>query len=497
MGHLAEIHINDDLEHYPDKVLTHALLMQSHLENAAIIFANLKTRLESIMLEPEADDTENEGYYEMFSKIDTLISSSRSAKVVSSKAIRQLEDLKARSLTLDLSTWNVVERAQESTSDLLSSIRSFCTSVLGSLSNYAQETDPDRSNITHVLISGSMNISILTTKLHLNAMCLQTFYSLTNTLTQTVELPSPPPPPPWKLLAQKLRDETADIAAREMEFSRLKDEVSEKNTTLAIKDKMLEELSVKSEVLEKRVGEFGGRKERVRDLENAAEAYKAKEKDYVAKLTQLRKEVEKLEGERETWRKASQPQPSVYQAGEVSVGAAEAVTSVATLQQIDDLKAEIAALQSSIRYLRSAHHRSFISNSETYLSAPLTPPTPSSHPIETEAKDALREMLHLISKPTSQPVKLQRRRQEDRFRWRPAKDTSSWQVQRQREEWEEWREWRDSVAQRSWEETREQGRRREVKSKGKVLANLEMGMTGKHGGGVVEVAQPGEWGQVI
>ena len=487
MAHLAEIHINDDLEHYPDQVLTHALVMQSHLESAAIILTNLKTRLESIMPAPEAEDVEDDRCYEVLSKIDPLISSSRSAKVISSKAIRQLEDLKSRSLTLNPSTTNIVKETKESTCDLSSAISSFCAAVLGSLNSDMQEVDSMGSKVLSALSSGSMTMPTLSTKLQTTAAHLQTFYNLTNSLAQTVEFPSPPPPPPWKLLAQKLREETADLVARETEFSRLRDEVSEKNTTLAIKDKMLEELSVKSEVLEKRVGEFSGRRERIRELEYAAEENRANEKDYVAKLTKLRKEVEKLEGERQTWKNTSQPQPSISQLGHITTGAAEAVTSLATLQQLDYLKSENAALQSSIRYLRSAHHQSFLSNSEAYLSTPLTTPIPQLQPIESEAKDVLREMLHLMSQPTSQPVKLQRRPREDRLRWRPAKETSVWQVQRQREEWEEWREWRDGVAKRSWQEAKEQGRRREVKLKGGVLTKLEVGIPDETGGGKVEI----------
>ena len=493
MSHIAEVHIADDLEHFPDKVLVQASVMQSRLENAAATLAHLKNRLETTGPIPDTEGSEEDEYFEIFQSLDVLISSSRSAKVVSTKVIRQLEDLKSRSLTLDPSAINIVDQVQESALEYSSSIRKFCTSVLKSVSEM-QEGDPRTYQSIYSLFSGETNISSLHAKLQSTAANLQTFYNLTNTLTQTVEFPSPPPPPPWKLLSQKMREETADLAAREREFNKLKDEVTEKNTTLAIKDKMVEELSVKSEVLEKRVGESDGRRERVRELESATERFRAQEKEYVAKLTQLRKEIGKLESERETWKKASQSPPSASPADQASVAPAEASTSAASLLHIDYLKSEIAALQSSIRYLRSAHQQSFTSSSQTYLSTPLAPSAPTPRPTETEAKDVLREMLHLIAQPTCRPVQLQRRAREDRLKWRPVQETSAWQAQRQREEWEEWREWRDGVAKRGWQERRQEGRRRDLTAKRKVSTKTRLAKPAELAEGEVAVVEAGERG---
>ena len=491
MSHLAEVHISDDLVHYPDHILTHASLIQSHLENAATTLTHLKSCLESHVLISETEELEDYSEYtEIFEKLDDLISQSRSAKVVTSKAIRQLEDLKSRSLTLDPSTIGTVEQTQNATSELTSSICSFGTSVLKSLAEETQATDSAHPRITQVLSSSATPISSLSNKLQSTVLHLQSFYNLTNSLTQTVEFPSPPPPPPWKLLAQKMRAETADLAQRETELSRLKDEVSEKNTTMAIKNKITEELSVKVEVLEKRVGESGGRRERVLELEMAAENAKTKEKDLISKLSHLRIELEKLEAERETWKQASQSQTASAQPGQPSP-TAEATTSAAAARQIDYLKSEITALQSSIRYLRSTQYNTLLSSSHTYLSTPLTPPAPKPSPLKTEAKDVLKEMLHLVSQPASHPIKLHSRPKEDRLRWRPVKETSMWQIQRQREEWEEWREWRDGVVKRGMHAQKEEQRRKEVRAKsGNTLASVQQMRlpAGKEGhGGVVQI----------
>ncbi|KAL9132097.1 MAG: hypothetical protein Q9217_000133 [Psora testacea] len=496
MSHLAEVHIKDDLEHYPDQILTRASVMQSHLENAATTLAHLKSRLEGfISLFDAKEISDDSEHHEVLTKLDTLILQSRSAKVVSGKAIRQLEDLKSRSLTLDPSTLNVVEQVQDSTSDFAFYARSFGASVLKSLAGGTQETSSGHAGISNALSSSALPLSSLFSKIQSASSYLQMFYHLTNNLSQTVEFPSPPPPPPWELLAQRMRAETADLAAREAELDRLKDEVSEKNTTMAIKDRIVEELSVKVEVLEKRVGESGGWRERVRELETAAEAAKMKEKDFISKLSHLHIEIEKLEAERETWKQASKSQLPNAQSGQLAP-AVEATSAARSIRQIECLRSEISALQSCVRYLRSAQYNTLISASQTDLSTPLTSPAPQPSPLETEARDVLKEMLHLVSQPTSYPIKLHPRPKEDRLRWHPARETSMWQAQRQQEEWEEWREWRDVIAKRTLQAIKEDQRKAEIRPRCKTLAGAQLRLPGKCQGGKVQIAKPSELDEV-
>ena len=231
MEHLAEVHITEDIEHYADDVNMRASMMQSNLENAAAALSHIKTMAEARVPLAAVDD-EGDGAYDEFSrKIDSLISQTRSAKVISSKAIRQLEDLKSRSLTLEPSTASTVEISQNATSDLTSSVRSIGIAILRNLHEEGR-TVP----VTYEELVAQASFPSLFTKLQSATGHLQIFYNLTSSLTQTVEFPSPPPPPPWKILAQNMRDATADMAGRELELARLKDEVAEKNTTLAMRE---------------------------------------------------------------------------------------------------------------------------------------------------------------------------------------------------------------------------------------------------------------------
>ena len=491
MSHLAEVHISEDLIHYADEVNMRAAMMQSNLENSATAISHIQSLSEAKISATTAEsDEERVDEKEFLQKTDAVISQMRSAKVLSSKAVRQLRDLKARSLTLEPSTLHTVETAQNAASELATFTYSTGASILRLLTEETRDVP-----VTYEALLNQAPLSSLNTKLHSAVGQLQVFYNLTNSLTQTAEFPSPPPPPPWKLLAQNMQAATVDLAARETELTRLKDELTEKNTTLAMKEKTTEEMSVKVEVLEKRVRESGGRREKVRELEGTVEAAKVQEKGLLDRLTHLQSELRILEAEREKWKHAPRIVTPVSQPGQT----AKVTTSHASTGQIEILKSEIRALQSSIRYLRSASYNDSLSSFYGFLSAPMIPPEPVAPVIQSEAKDVLKEMLNLVSQPSNQMVRLQPRSKADRLRWRPVRETSNWKAQNQKEEWEEWREWRDDVARRSAMKKKEDERRREAKSKNAArergpLASVQVRLPGKMGlGEEVKIVRPGEW----
>ncbi len=491
ISHLAEVHIGEDLLHYAEEINMRATMMQSYLENSATALSHMKSVAEAKVARTSIEsDEENADYDEFVRKMDALISQTRSAKVISSKSIRQLQDLKSRSLTLEPSTLSIVEAVQDATSEFSSFSRTTGISVLQILIEEAREVP-----VTYEVLLDQTPFASLAAKLHAATGQLQAFYNLTSSLTQTIEFPSPPPPPPWKLLAQNMRAATADLVSRESELVRLKDEVAEKNTALAMKEKIAEEMGVKVEVLEKRVGEAGGRREKVRELEAAVEAAVSREKQLLGKLTSLQNELQSLEAEREKWKMSYPVTAHASQLGQDT----NATTSAASLRQIDSLKAEIKALQSSIRYLRSASYNHTLSSTYDFISKPLVPAQPHPSHIQSEAKDVLKEMLNLVSQPATQVIRLQPRGKAERLRWRPARETSNWKVQNQKEEWEEWREWRDGVAKKSATSRKEEERRRDARTRAAArrrepLASVQVQLPGKMGSGrEVKIVRPGEW----
>ena len=480
MKHLAELHIGEGLEQYADEIHMRALMMQSNLDNTAIAISHIKNVAHARLTSDNEEIQDDQETSEFFRKTDALVMQIRSAKVIAGKATGQLDELKTSSLTLDPSTKTVIEQVQQSTSDLAASTLKTCSPIFKLLQEEDQNTSLTYEELSRSISSSATQpLSSLASPVHSVTNQLQAFYNLTNSLTQTVEFPSPPPAPPWQLLAQNMRAASATSATHEIEVVRLRDEMAEKNTALALREKEAEEMSVKVEVLAKRVGESGGRREKVRELEMAVETARVKEQDLLSHLTHLQRKLRELETEREAWKKSRQHQPLP-----VDPSSTNADDSPSSLHQIQALKSEIAALQSSIGYLRTTSHNYTLSSSLSFLSVPLiTPPPTPRTTLRSEAADVLREMLHLATRPENQIVKLKPVPPDNRLKWRPMRETSRWTVSRQMEEWQTWKEWKNNVAGKAIGEGIARARGRSAKEK-----EMDTTFSGGGGGGQLEEA---------
>lgn len=447
--HLADVHINDSLERHADDIHARALMMQSQLESTLIALTRTKAVAESQVkpLDTQEDGEEDSAVQALSRKSDSLIAQTRNAKVVVGKAIRQLDDLQSRSLTLDQSMLPDIQKSQTSVSDLWDLTRSFGQSITSLLlEESASEPLSVAATFDNTLPSLSNKVLTATTS-------LQAFYNLTANLSHTVEMSDTSQPPPWQLLAEKLANETTTLATREIEISRLNDEAREKSTALALRDKSLEELHVKLETLEKRAAESDGRRERSRELEKIVDAAKARESELILTLNRLRAERNDL---RDQVRNDSKvPRSSSATTTTTTTAAAgsrsqEPTSDEPSLARISGLETEIQSLQAAIRHLRATSYTHTISSAWDFLAKPLVP-RPSAREQrarlrQAEAKGVVSELLRLATEPANAAgVRLRGRKEGEggRLGWRPARETGAWQAGRAREEWEEWREWRD------------------------------------------------------
>lgn len=496
---LAEIHLPEGLEQYASDIHMRASMLQSHLQGASAALSQIKSMAQHRVPPQIEADNQDEDAETFLRKVDDLISQMRSAKVISSKAIRNIEDLQSRSLTLDQTTLPTVEQAQAVASDLAESSRSTGFSVFKLLNEEGRTTPFTYTEIMLATAPSNMGpFSPLSNKLNSTMTHLQSFSNLTGSLTQVIELPSQSPPPPWQLLAQRLKDAAAASTSREAAYARLKDEMTDKNTALAMREKVVEEMSVKIEVLEKRVGESTGRREQMRDLELAAETSRSKEQDLTAKLKTLQRDLKILEGERDALKKSAAVVPSAAINGSPR-SLTEAEPSANTLAQIQNLKSEISTLESTIRYLRHQTYSQHMNSSLAFLSEPLTSPAaPSQSLLQAETRDVLNEMLHIVAQPENQLVKLSIPRKEDRLKWRPARETAAWQLDRMKEEWEGWRDWKNSVSKRGMQKANAVKKGSSLKSEGDILAKLQVNLPGMEKGHPeqVRIVRPDDWEEI-
>lgn len=512
LTHLAEVHIGDGLVHQSEDVYMRAILMQSGLDSAAGAISHVKSMVQSRIPTPEEDQEDERHEARTFlQNADSIISQIRGAKVIATKAIRQLEELKSRSLTLQESNLPSIEQSEKFVSDLSFSTRAFGVYLFRIINQEGRTSPLTYSELLQSLSPGdSSTFSSISSKVNSAATHLQAFYNLTTTLTQTVEFPNPSGlSPPWELLAQKFRAASSASASYEHEVGRMRGELQEKNTALAMKDKMLEEMGVNVEVLEKRIGDSGGRREKVRELEGALDTARSKERELNKRLVGLQQDLQLAEADRESLRR--QASQIGAQAGVDSLSRAAAgehqLVSAKSQEDIAQLKAEISSLQATIRHLRRSSHQASLSSAYSYLSTPLIPKQTLSHREELgrEARDVFKTMLTLITRAENQVVELKSLSREERLKWRPLRESTKWTLGKQKEEWETWKEWRDELGSKIGRLTREEERRKKVEySKGEILASVGVNRLPGIGrkekdsemGQEVRIVRPEEWDQV-
>ncbi len=446
MSHLAEIHLTESLESYADDVLMRTLLMQSNLENIAVALSQCKgiiqTKIPAIDEVEEAED--------FFKQLDALISHSRTAKVVVSKTVRQLEDLKARSLTVNTEALSNFSDCGDDSTSLLKYTRNLGTSLFTLLNEEGRSAPFTYNEILSTLspTSETDSLNTLSQKLRSLITHLTDLHTLTQDLSQTLEFERTPYP--WLLRSRALRSAHTVTPAVEEELARLKEALHANLTQLKIKDQTLEESAVKIELLESRTRDAASKTARITELEKKLSSFDKKEKNLASALEARTNELRILEAEREKWKSAAasenQQQASRRSGIEQREGAAQAVA--ATGRETAALKAEMASLQASVRYLREDARRARLEpdTALSWLGEPLikkkTAKEERAGLVVAEGGDVYNELLNLASH--SKVVELQGD-VGDLLKWRPRKESTVWKVCRQREEWEVWKGWRDEV----------------------------------------------------
>jgi len=149
ISHLGEIHLPDTLEGFAQHLQMRVQLMQSHMESAAAAVSHIKY-MASTKVTPTIDEEELVGLFAK--KADGIISHSRSAKVVVSKILRSLNDLRTRSLSLTMETRQSFEECEEATQKIAAYARALGDAVADLLYREGGRTEP----VTFAELQGAM-----------------------------------------------------------------------------------------------------------------------------------------------------------------------------------------------------------------------------------------------------------------------------------------------------------------------------------------------------
>ncbi|KAI0137127.1 dynactin [Xylariales sp. AK1849] len=452
MTHLGEVHISDGLESFADKVQMQTILMQSHLESAATAFAVTKDMIQRTVPASEEDD----GLAQHFDKkADAVISQTRSAKVIVSKALRSLEDLKARHLALAPDTEEAFEQCEAVSHELTNMSRKI------GLDLHALTSEEGRAEpVTYSDVSSTVHQTAMTSFSSSETDLFSTYLSKLRVLTgqvtdlaavcadlsQTQEFDRSQEP--WILRAQELKALKIKPIDAEEELRQLKEQYNEARLTIAVRDENLSTSALRIETLESRMRDANAKASRITDLEAQildAQSSMSKLKDDIEKQD---RELKTLESDRDQWKKMAGDSRSFDDAAGSAGGKAGREQAVATAREMDALKNDIASLQAAVRYLREDNRRARVIDQHAYdwLSEPLRKPTPVAEQrkklVVAEGKDVLGELLKMA---TSAKVYDLNSLPEDKLSWRPARTTPQYHAAKQAEDYAAWKSWEQAV----------------------------------------------------
>ena len=377
MEHLAEVHIPDSLRDYAQDINVRARLMQSQFDGAVHIVTHIKAIAQARVLLPvDADEEIEQEAQEFLHKADTLINQLRSGKITAGKSTQQLDELANRSLTLDESALSLIEQHQSAVKDLLATCLSAALAVTATANEEGREDDLGYRDMARAIgPDDSRAFYTLLTKAQSAGKQMQEFHALTSTLAQTVEFPSSVPQAPWTILAQQVKDEVSVLERNVVDLGRARDEIAEKNTALAMKDKIVEEMSVTVEVLEKRIGESGGKREKLKELETTISSLEANEHRLTAKLSDAETKLRSAEAERELLKKQAAVAGSPSGTGHIDEGLRQHILSTnAVLEEnVKSLIEMVQNLRGSVQSSRIQASAAAAKVATQIASVPVTP----------------------------------------------------------------------------------------------------------------------------
>lgn len=504
--HLGEIHMKDSLENFADDVQMKTVLMQSHLESAATTFAVIKDMVQRAITAREGEDGAAEDFA---TKVDAVISQTRSAKVIVGKALRELDELQARQLSLTPETGDVFTWCQVAAQELADMSRKVGNDLHVITSVEGREYPLKYSEIQRVALAASSPpeqelFSTYLSKLgHLTSQ-VSDLAAVCTDLSQTQEFERGQEP--WILRAQELKAlNTVPIDAEE-EIRQLKEQYNEARRAIAVREESLSTSTLRIETLEARMRDANAKANRMTELEQQildAQQQMAKLKEDIEKQD---RELKQLEGDRDKWKKMADDGRAYEAAGSVGSKAGQE-RAVATAREMDALRADIAALQSAVRYLREDNRRARTTEQHKFdwLSEPLMKPLPLSEQrrqlVVAEGKDVLSELLKMAGQAKMYDLKAL---PEDKLAWRPARSTPQYHAAKQAEHFAAWKSWQKAVVQKAdvvlkaGSEKRHHHHDHQKKMMRKAVARLQIrlpGMDGKaipgHGG--VQIVGSSEW----
>ncbi|KAI0472281.1 dynactin [Xylaria cf. heliscus] len=509
MTHLGEVHISEGLESFADEVQMKTMLMQSHLESAATAFGVTKEMVQRIV---PANGDEDELAQHFTRRADAVITQTRSAKVIVSKAVRSLEDLRARSLALTPETSEVFEQCEAASRELGEMSRAIGLDLHKLLAVEGRD-EPFTYPEVQSTVQKTVTAAFSSAESDLFSAYLSRLRTLTNQvadlaavcadLSQTQEFERNPAP--WILRAQELKALKIVPVDAEEELRQVKEHYHQARREIALRDENLSTATLRIETLEARMRDANAKASRMSDLEVQIVDTQSQVDRLKKDIEQQDREAKTLEADRDKWKKIAGDSRAYGEATDSAGAKAGQERAVATAREMDALKDDIANLQAAVRYLREDNRRARLTEQPKYdwLSEQLKKPASITEQrkalVTAEGKDVLTELLNMA---TSAKVYDLNALPKDKLAWRPAKVTPQYHAAKLAEDFAAWKSWEGSVVQKTHVMMRQQqGRKQDLDhtKMRKAAARLQIYLPDMDGklipgsGGEVQIVGSQEW----
>lgn len=447
LAHIVEIHNEKSANSRACDTILRATHIFSNFGNCILALESTKSLLQHVITTTSSDDEDGMATMNTYMhQLEDSTVQARSSKYVAGKALRSLEELRARSMTLIPDSVEIFDQTSAMVSQLSHGAIELWSLLHPHLDVMGSEESIDISSIAALMNSfrllslatpQNMNcLTILASHMAIVSAKLNQILTLSTSLSQTIEFTRHPAP--WTLLASSLSSTTLLPPAISSELIHLKSSLQARLEDLHTRDRTISEQFLKIELLESRMRDATAKAARIEELEELLEKAVQRGEELAKEIEARLEEVNKLSVERNQLRLAVEDDED----GNTGAGR----RTVASAREVHALKLEIEHLQHTVRHLhqQSSPRARYTASETSWLSEPLIrgkkpskAAREAAEAVEKEGVALLEGLIGLVLE--ARVVGLEDGvGSADRLRWRPLAEKSAWIVAGERERWEGW-----------------------------------------------------------
>ncbi|KAG6879324.1 hypothetical protein C0992_003541 [Termitomyces sp. T32_za158] len=465
--HLAETYFNDFDHDLGERELGYVLSFDHDLDMFAASIGLAKTCVESILREDELV-LDMGGYdikTELFAPLQTLLDNSKSAKNVSKKLAKRMEDLTEDSSALKA---HLVSE-MKSLSDLAAELVNFGISLAQQIMPHLSDARSGKSTFqltTLIAIVKQTASATVVKDIKLGesvwdaigasiAAVVQEGSKLLPLALEAENVQKISGKAPWVNRVAEIKASLAINVEAERKVAQLNDEMQGLVRTLKTKDQSIQENSVKIELMERRLEAAKRQADNIADLENEISKAKRQERAYEEAMEQLQADLDSLEQDNVKLKTlaAGQERQGAQQSEPETVIIEGSLETSHLLEQIDALRGTVRFLRTENSYLKGQDllreiqslppllvplnrmptpplHPSGLSDTDD-SDTETPPPPPTLRSLTTETKQLYRDVIRFSSSPRVVDLStLNSKRAEAKGGkvWLPKKHTPAHQV---------------------------------------------------------------------